>query len=302
MVDALRSFAHRNRTPLTHGAVLGLWSASAIWVWLLTVAQGPRGPEGGWVGVDSYAYWYAFQHDLYGYDEVVSPGALTGRYLYSPLFAQVLWPVTRLPWEGFAPLWSIAMAAVFWWLLRPLAVRWRVPAFVFLCLEEVILGNVRALIAVALVLALRHPALWAIPLLTKVASGVGVLWPVMRREWRKVAVLLLTLLGLVAVSVALDPQLWLDWIAFLRQEIVVPTGGYPLAVARGLTAVAIVVVAARQGRPHWLAPATALASPVIYLADLSLLAAMPRLYAQRDLQTGPAPAEPPAERRPSTHG
>jgi hypothetical protein len=234
----------------------------------------------------------------------VAPGALTGRYLYSPLFAQLLWPITRLPWEVFAPQWSLAMAAVFWWLLRPLSVRWRVPAFVLLCLEEVILGNVRALVAAALVLALRRPAFWALPLLTKVASGVGVLWHVVRREWRAVAVVAGTLTLLVAVSAAFDPDLWRQWVLFLRQEVVVPTGGYPLTVARWALAVVLVVVAARRGRPEWLAPATALASPVIYLADLSLLAAMPRLSAQRVPKMGSEAdtADPTAERRPTPHG
>jgi hypothetical protein len=298
------SFLRRNREPLRLGALIGLWVASAIWVWLLTAAQGPRGPEGGWVGIDSFAYWYAWDHDLYAYDDIVQPGAKTGRYLYSPAFAQALWPLTLLPWQVFAWLWTLVMAAVFLWLLRPLPWVWRVPAFVLLCLEEVILGNVRALVAAALVLALRRPVFWALPLLTKVASGIGVLWHPLRGEWRRFFTALATVAVVVAVSVAISPALWVGWLQFLQDESLAPTDGYALAAGRWAAALVLVVVAARWGRAEWLAPATALASPVIYLADLSLLAAMPRLRRETTPRPGSADVlpDPPAERPASTHG
>lgn len=264
------------------GLVVGLWVAAAVWVWALTVAQGPRGPGGAWLGLDSYAYWYAFEHDLYAYDDVVSEGAKTGRYLYSPLFVQALWPLLQLPWPVFAVVWSIAMAAVFWWLLLPLPLKWRVPVFVFLGLEEVILGNVRALIAVALVAALRRPIMWTIPALTKLASAVGILWHVFRGEWRHVVAAGAYVAFFVSVSWLMSPELWRGWIAFLADAPISPPGGYATLLFRGMVAVGLVLVGVWQRNPAWLAPATALAAPVIYLADLSFLSAVPRLHQQRE--------------------
>jgi hypothetical protein len=143
---------------------------------------------------------------------------------------------------------------------------------------------------------------WALPVLTKVASGVGVLWHPLRGEWRRFAVAVAAVAAVVAISAALEPRLWTDWLAFVSEQP--PTDGYVLAAGRLLLAVALVVVAARLGRPEWLAPATALASPVIYLADLSLLAAMPRLRLERPDHPAPdvPPSEPPAERPASRHG
>ena len=49
---------------------------------------------------------------------------------------------------------------------------------------ELYLGNVHILIAVAILLGFKHPWTWAFVLLTKTTCGVGLLWFVVRREWR----------------------------------------------------------------------------------------------------------------------
>ena len=55
------------------------------------------------LGYDSHAYWSAVQHleNLYA-----APALSRDAFLYSPVFAQVVWPLGRLPWPAFAALWS----------------------------------------------------------------------------------------------------------------------------------------------------------------------------------------------------
>ncbi len=45
-------------------------------------------------------------------------------------------------------------------------------------------GNIHLLLAAAMVLGFRWPATWALVLLTKITPGIGLLWFVVRREWR----------------------------------------------------------------------------------------------------------------------
>ena len=45
-------------------------------------------------------------------------------------------------------------------------------------------GNIHLLLGAVIVAGFRWPWLWALPLLTKVTPGVGLLWFALRREWR----------------------------------------------------------------------------------------------------------------------
>ena len=58
-----------------------------------------------------------------------------------------------------------------------------VPVFV-----ELTVGNIHLLLAAAIVAGFRWPWLWALPLLTKVTPGMGLLWFAVRREWRNLAI------------------------------------------------------------------------------------------------------------------
>ena len=55
---------------------------------------------------------------------------------------------------------------------------------VLLATVELAGGNISLLLAVAIVVGFRWPAAWAFVLLTKVTPGIGLLWFVVRREWR----------------------------------------------------------------------------------------------------------------------
>ena len=229
------------------------------------------------LGYDSHAYWVAVQEmdRLYG-----SPALSRDAYLYSPVFAQVIWPLGRLPWPVFWALWSLLLAVAFLWLLRPLPTRWLVPAFIA-TLPEIVTGNVYAVMAVALVLGASSGPPWVFLGLTKITSGgLGLIWLTLTRQWRPLLWGLVTAVGVVAVSVAVAPTSWRDWLLFLlhRSEPLGNSIRSPVLtlvlVGSGLAA----AVVAALTRRAWLLPVAAiLLSPTFSLNTLTLLAAIPRL-------------------------
>jgi hypothetical protein len=225
-------------------------------------------------GSDAYAYWLtAHEHQIYS-----APPRAFGAFLYSPAFAQAIYPLATLPWTIFCGVWVLLEAIAFWWLLKPLGARWAVPALVA-CSTELALGNVYAFLAVAAVVGMTRPALWTLPLLSKVTPGVGVLWFAVRREWRMLGLALGATGAITAVSVTLAPQQWAHWIAFLIDH---RSGGGVSLVLRLTAAAALVVLGARTNRRWIVAPAMLLSTPVIAgLSAVTLLAAIPRLVAMQ---------------------
>jgi hypothetical protein len=236
---------------------------------------------------DAHAYWLAWHNHLYS-----AAPEQRDAYLYSPAFAQLIWPATLLPWAVFATLWAAGVAGAYWWLLRPLALQWRLPIFGLCCLD-IAAGNVWSLFAITLVLGFRRPALWAIPLLTKLTPVLGPAWFAARREWRKLGIWFGTVFIIVAVSVSVRPDLWHAWFNLLLhpESHRAATGGdwQPLLYLHGPwllafelpIAVAITVYAARTSRPWLLAIAMVLANPVLTSDGLVVLAALPRLLDHR---------------------
>ena len=62
------------------------------------------------LGYDSHAYWLAVQDmdRLYG-----APALARDAFLYSPAFAQLIWPLGLLPWPAFCVLWTLLSAVIF---------------------------------------------------------------------------------------------------------------------------------------------------------------------------------------------
>src|SRR6266508_83882 len=137
---------------------------------------------GDLAGVDAQAYWSSWRNGLYS-----AGPEQRDAYLYSPVFAQVLWPLTLLPWPIFYGLWIAAAIAAFAWLLAPLGLGCAL-LLVLICMPEIEAGNVWPFFALVLVSGLRFPAARAFPLLLKVTSGRGLLWFACRRECSRVAV------------------------------------------------------------------------------------------------------------------
>ena len=225
-----------------------------------------------WLGIDAHAYWAAWSHDLYGI-----PARHRDAYLYAPAFAQLIWPLTQLSWDAFVVIWAGTMTAVFAWLLRPLPALWFWPALL-LCLPEALQGNINALLALVVVLGFRRPAAWAFALLTKVSTAVGLLWFVVRGEWRALLPPIIAAAIVSGVSYVLRPDLWQAWFAPLLDGASSgdTTFLFPLRLAG---AVVLVIWGARMGR-RWTVPvAVILASPILFLNTLTILAALPRLQA-----------------------
>ena len=134
--------------------------------------------------------------------------------------------------------------------------------------------------AAAIALGFRYPVAWSFILLTKVTPGIGLVWFAARREWRHLAIALGFTGALVAVSLVLEPQLWVDW---LEREH--PQDGRRGAARPVLDRHPAAGPTAARGRPRlvgradrpaagrWRSAAT-LALPILWPSGLALLAAL----------------------------
>ena len=257
----LMRFLRRNRRPLRDALILiGLGRAAYYFL-----VQGIH--PWTFVGIDARAYWGV---DL-AHPYVSSGVGDYSTYLYSPAFAQFLSPLYVLPFEVFFVLWTVASIAVLYWLVKP----WP-AALLILFLPwtyELFVGQVHLFIAAAIVLGFRWPSLWAFNILTKVTPGVGLLWFLVRREWRPLAIALGTTAAIAAVSFLLAPTAWFDWYDFLRSS----TGSGELLYPRIALAAIIVVIGALTDR-RWTIPiAVWLALPVVWIESWVILFAIIRL-------------------------
>ncbi len=278
--DTTRRTRERDRLLLALWFLGGLYASVAIVGWRTAL------------GYDAHAYWLAWHHSpMYGL-----PPNTADAYLYSPAFAQVLWPLAQLPWPLFLAAWTVAGFALYAWLLRPLGWSLAAPLLLF-CVPQAMVGNIWPLLAVVLVFGFRRPGLWALPLLTKVTAGVGVVWFAARGEWRNLVRVLVPTVLVTAVSVAMSPQLWADWLHILRGGGTggSAAGGFDIPLVYRLpVALALTLYAARRSRPGFLAAAMALACPVFALSyvmsNVFLLTALPRL---REMHAHPDRADVP---------
>ncbi len=241
-------------------------------------------------GGDAHAYWLtAHRGTLY-----INAPTERDAYLYSPAFAQVIWPIAILPFHAFLGIWMGLELVALVWLVAPLGWKLGVPVLM-LCTAELVLGDINAFLAVAAVLGFTRAQAWAFPLLTKLAPGLGPVWFLVNREWRRLLIATATTLAIVAVSLAFGPSLWVDWIRFLFHHHGKGTLYFPF---RAVLAVALTVYAARTNR-RWLLPvAMLLAAPVIHNAAVPVvLAAIPRLRANgaQGRASVPAPRGPHTE-------
>ena len=226
---------------------------------------------------DLHAYWAT----QFGIDYSHANPFLIGAYLYTPAFAQAIAPLTLLPFPVFAALWTAVSVVVCAWL----AGRWAAPLLLTGALVlELALGQIDILIAAVIVVGFRYPAVWAFPLLTKVAPGVGLLWFVVRREWRKLAIALGVTLAIAAVSAIVAPGEWRDWVELMRRNLTepAPAGAYvpiPFFVRLPI-GVGLIVWGARTDR-YWTVPVGVLLSmPILWINVFTLLLAVIPLRAE----------------------
>ena len=129
------------------------------------------------------------------------------------------------------------------------------------------------------------PWTWTFVLLTKFTMGVGLLWFVVRREWRELAIAVVPAVVICAVSYVLVPQLWADWVDFLLDspQVVDEAGSIPIPLwLRMAVAVVVVIWGARTDRRWTVVVAATLALPVLWIAGLAtLVGIVPELRRRR---------------------
>ena len=247
--------------------------AIAVAFWALTIALSDptinvSQPGAGWVTAqDARSYFGLNLSDLYtGRSDWNSIGA----YPYSPAFAQLVSPLDLLPWPGFVAAWTALLIGAVYLLTGPelFLVGLVVGAM------EIAGGNISLLLTLAIVAGFRRPWTWAFVLLTKITPGVGLLWFVLRREWRNLAIALGATAGVVAVSYLLLPDAWRDWIDLLRANT--GKGGTWAAVPiplliRGPIGVALITWGALRNQ-RWTVPVgTMLCLPALWYGSLSMM-------------------------------
>jgi hypothetical protein len=237
---------------------------------------------------DEHAYWLAARRLIDGqplYDPTAFPGTPYA-YWYPPTFAQALVPVAAvLPSLWFTGAWTVLLLVCLWYLgLRNGLVALALIAFLPVAVE-LWYRNVHLVLAVILVLAIRRwPILFAIGAAIKIAPGIGVAYLAARGRWRDALMVSVFGLVLLAVSVALSPAAWAQFVdvvvgrgpSDMPSIIPVPYGvralvGLGLAIVAGR-------IAPRYGEPL-LVVAIMIASPTLWATAFSLLVAVVPLIA-----------------------
>ena len=224
------------------------------------------------VGFDAFAYWNVNGSDPYQ----VGVGGL-GAFNYTPPIARLFDPFGSLQWPTFLWLWlALLVGNVIWLGERGKRVIWLLAAPpVALELFE---SNIHLWLAAAIVLGFRYPWTWGFVVLTKVTPGIGLLWFAVRREWRALGIALGVTAAVVAVSLVVDGQLWVDWLAFLGST---PEGGaiaqfqIPVPLWIRLPAAAVLVTWGALTDRRWTVPVAAtVALPVMWVSGFAMCAAL----------------------------
>src|SRR5688500_986789 len=233
--------------------IVGFALVAVIWVAIVVFCE-PFGRLWG-TGQDAYCYWFPSLDDPYANSDWTDPIA----YVYSPAFLHALQPIRVLPWQDY----MAGGTGILWLAVFVLTGRKWFAVGVVLSLMELAGGNIHLLRAAAMVLGFRWSATWALVLLTKITPGIGLLWFVVRGEWRPLFIALGATALIVAVSFATMPDAWVQWVGVLTR--VAGRDGTWAAVpipflVRLPFAVALVVWGARTNR-RWTVPVAGMPAP-----------------------------------------
>jgi hypothetical protein len=213
--------------------------------------------------VDGLAYWGVDTSAPY---DTAGVGR-TGSFLYTPVAALAFGVVGLLPQPLFIALWAALIVALAAWLGRPWPRIWLI--LLLPLSRELLIGQFNVVVTAAIVVGFGRPWLWAVPLLTKVTPGVGLLWFAVRREWRNLAIALGVTAALAVASFVLHPDWWADWIELIRRDQ--GNAAHQLPLLRYAAAAMIVAWGAWTDRP-WTVPLGAfVALPVIYPDSFTFL-------------------------------
>jgi hypothetical protein len=253
---------------LRDGLIIAGWMACAI-VPLMVL------PIGQSFGYDAFAYWSLDFTDIYG--RTYFNNFALGSFRYTPPIALLFAPFGALPWWLFVWLYLALMVGCLMFLGR----RW---VLVLLALPPVALelyhGNVHLLMAVAVAIGFRHPWAWSFVILAKLTPAVGLLWFLVRREWRPFVVAVGVTVLVSLASFVYRPDYWTEFVAATLSNIGQPqhfSVPPPLPIRLPL-AILLVVWGARTDRPWTVPLAATMALPIIWVHGLTIaLAAIPFL-------------------------
>ena len=255
-------------------AIAGTWLLAALALALAVWMNG---------SADRQVYYDLFDKPLYS-----QWGTHTAMFFYSPAAAQLMMAIRVIPFTPYLILFAAAGCVAVAWMVAPLGIRWAPQAFL-VALPVTLHGGMEWIFALVAVLALRYPAVWAIPVLTKVTPGVGAFYYIGRRDWRSFAIAVGVTLAIAVVSALVAPNYWHDWFAMLW-TIAHDTGadgfGSPLLpvplVIRGPIALALCVWGGARNRPWTILAAMILGRPDLGYQELAMLVALPRLIGLAD--------------------
>jgi Glycosyltransferase family 87 len=232
---------------------------------------------------DEHAYWLAAHRLLDGaplYDPSATP-VTPYAYWYPPVVAQVLAPVALvLPSLWFTAAWTILLLGCLLWLAdRQILVALAIVAFPPVAVE-LWFRNVHLVLAVLLVLGIRRTgSMFSVGAGIKLSPGLGLVWLAAKARWRSAFLAALVGCVILAVSVALSPGAWADWIGIATSRgpgdvaSFIPLPFWVRAVA-GLT---VATIGARVRQP-WdgvlLVVGVTIALPTLWMTALSTLAAV----------------------------
>jgi hypothetical protein len=276
-----RTLDSRWRSPIRLGlSILGLITLATIY--------GAGGP-----GYDFMAYWAV--DPSAPYETTLGLGA----FHYAPPFVILAAPLSQLPFDLAYALWTTIMVTLLVWMTRSWALAW--CAFPPVA-SELFHGNIHIALAALIVVGIRYSPALGIVGLAKLTTGVAMLWPVFRRDWRGVIETSAVILAIVAASVLLQgTEIWVAWFDHLSARAeTTHIGGALIDVPLTLrlpVAVGLLAWGAVSDRRWTLPLAVTLSVPLLWAHSFAILVALPLVIRSRvDVDaTGrrTAPAEAP---------
>jgi hypothetical protein len=256
--DAPPVSANVNWLRLARDALYLAGIGFAVIFWLYYTTNLGRPDDARW-------YWGADTSALYPHPELAEKNG----YNYSPAFELFIGWSRLLPFEVFVAIYRAILLAAVVYMAGPFTL------FVLLSNpvgSEINAGNIQILLALAIAWGFRHPWTWSFVVLTKVTPAVGLLWFVVRREWRKLAIALGASAVLAALSVVFWGDQWPGYIALVTTGKAPAVWPYYLTLYQRLPfSIVLVVIGAWRNWKWTVAAASCLALPVFYPISLSLL-------------------------------
>lgn len=252
---------------------------------------------------DAMAYWLAGARIVAGQPVYTTGEAAFAPYAYhySPPLAQLLAPFT----VAVPPiLYVIGYRAVQLLATWDLAGRRMLPMLALIAFlpvaVELRFENIHLLMALSIVCGLRRwPWLFAIGAIIKVSPGLGIVYLALRRRWREAIISCVVGITIVAVSYALDPNMWRDFLSAITDRAGV-TGNSLIPLPYGVRAIAglaLTVAGGLLGRRRGellLVGGITLANPNLALNGFAVLAAAVPIW-----RAGPAGIAEGSTRSPS---